>query len=134
MKITKHNILLLFLILMCVPFVYLTNKYSRNFYSNLIKIRFKDTVFIEVNKAYNNHGVFVLNNKYSLSSYTVVLSSTIKFEDPAIRLFNSNKNYQYVPTINAISPPYTLSKNENNDTIKVTKNNDVVLLKLIEID
>ena len=64
----------------------------------------------------------------------MVLSSTIKFEDPAIRLFNSNKNYQYVPTINAISPPYTLSKNENNDTIKVTKNNDVVLLKLIEID
>lgn len=127
-KINRKDLIwICFFVFASIPFVYFTNRYQKKFISNLTKINTEEGVQVDVNKAYNNRGLFILNNKYSMSSETVIISSTLNFKNPALVRFN---NHKHIPTIDFIPPPYKLLKKENNDTIKVIKNKDTILLRL----
>lgn len=127
-KLKKKDIFwLLFLLLAIPPFLYFTSKYHNQFMANLVEIDYNEALEIEVTDAYNEHGIYILNDKYSLRSNTPVIKSSIEFKDNALLRFNDSK---FTPSISSISTPYKLFKAQKNDTLKVIKGNDVVLLKM----
>ncbi|PKQ45186.1 hypothetical protein [Confluentibacter flavum] len=107
--------------------IYLGSK-DLKFQSQLIEIKKESIINIHVEEAYNERGIYILNNKYFIQGAAYVLGSDDGLaEDKAIWRPNSEK---YYPKISDIKPPFTISKNRNSDTIFVEKYGSKISLLL----
>ena len=81
---------------------------------------------IQVKKAFNERGTYIMNNKYFIASYTDIISNDYGYaKDNAIW---RPKDAKFIPSISDISAPFRLYKDANNDTIKIEKGNKTILL------
>ncbi len=89
----------------------------------------KDKSFdIQVDDAYNEKGIYILNNKYHINSATFVVGNHYGYsKDDAIW---RPKNSKYNPRISDISAPFRIYKDINIDTLKLIKNDKTILLIL----
>lgn len=104
--------------------VFINNSYQ----SKLKEIKFKDELSLKVEKAYNERGIYVLNDSFFLSSATFQIDKNIiKTNNNAIWRANEEK---YMSRISDISAPFTITKSKDSDTIFVKKdgNNFTLLL------
>ena len=96
--------------------------------SNLIQINFESGLNLNVNDAYNSGGLYILNSKYSIESFTSILGENYGVsENKAIW---RPKSAKYIPRISDISAPFEIIKEANNDTIKLIKSNKTIYLLL----
>ena len=110
--------------------LFLTAKDS-DFYKSVIKIEKDKSYDILVKDAYNERGIYVLNNKYYINSATYVIGNHYGLsKDDAIW---RPKNAEYSPRISDISAPFTIIKNMDNDTLTLKKDDKTILL-LLETD
>jgi len=105
-----------------------SNKQQKEFYSSLVEISYSENLNINVIKAYNEHGTYILNDKYHLKGRTPLLYTTKKFEDGA--LFSVYESV-YIPSVDRIEAPFSLKKKANNDTLYLTQGIDTFMLKLL---
>jgi hypothetical protein len=84
---------------------------------------------LEVKKAYNERGIYILNDMYYLSTSTFIIetSDKISIEDDAIWRPKGNK---YYPRISDIEAPFVISKKKDSDTIFIEKSGNKILLFL----
>jgi len=107
--------------------IFLMNKES-DFYDSLKKIEKNKSYDIKVKDAYNERGIYVLNNEYYLNSATYVIGNHYGFsKDDAIW---RPKNAEYKPRISDISAPFTIKKDIDNDTLILKKGDKSILLIL----
>lgn len=103
------------------------NKQS-DFYERLEKIDKNKSYDIQVIDAYNERGIYFLNNKYFLNSSTYVIGSNYGYsKDHAIW---RPKKAKYIPQIADISAPFRIYKEIDNDTLKLKKEDKTILLLL----
>jgi len=100
-----------------------------NNYQDLIEIDQSSELNLQVNEAYNERGIYILNNKYYLNS-SIILPKDIKgiqIEDDAIWRPNGLKN---IPRLSDIDAPFQILKEKNNNSIYLIKANDTIILRL----
>lgn len=100
-----------------------------DFQSNLIEIDKSSELNIKVNRAYNERGIYILNEKYFLNS-SIVLPKNIKgiqIVDDAIWRPKETKN---IPRLSDIEAPFQILKEKNNNSIYLIKANDTIILRL----
>ena len=103
---------------------------SRNskFISNLTPIVKEKSIFLKVDDAYNEHGIYILNSKYFLNSSSNVIENDFGLaKDDAIWRPNYLK---FNPCIADISSPFEIQKKENNDSILLIKDNREIQILL----
>jgi len=106
---------------------FLMSKQS-DFYDRLEKIVNDKSYDIKVKDAYNERGIYVLNNKYYLNSATFVIGNHYGYsKDNSIW---KPKNAKYRPRISDISAPFIIQKDIDNDTLKLKKEDKTILLLL----
>lgn len=100
-----------------------------NYQTNLIEIDKSSELNIKVNRAYNERGIYILDDKYYLSSSIILPKNTkkIQIEDNAIWRPNRLKN---IPRLSDIQAPFQIFKKENNDSIYLIKGSDTIILRL----
>lgn len=114
----KKNFYVLMLIFGLVIFIYLIS-INESYQSKLKEIRFEDDLYLEVKNAFNERGIYILNDKYYLNSATFVIGkNAITTKDDAIWRPEGSK---HIPRISDISVPFSISKTKNTDTIFVEK-------------
>lgn len=130
MKIkTSVIFVVLMLFLGLIMSIYLSNRNLKN-QSNLIELTFNDTFNINVEDAYNEHGIYILNSKYFIKSSSKVIGNDYSLaKDNALWRPNSES---YNPTISDISAPFNISKTKNNDTIFLKKTGAIIKVELIK--
>ncbi len=110
-----------------VIFIYLISV-NKSYQSELKEIKFEDSLQMKVVKAFNERGIYILNDAYFLNSATFVIrGNTITINDDAIWRPEGSKN---APRISDISTPFIISKNINSDTILIKKDGHKILLLL----
>ena len=120
-----YFVLLLFFGVVIVTYLAYTNTI---FQKRLKEIKFEEKIELTVNKAYNERGIYILNNKYYLNSATFIIGNNLyQIKDEAIW---RPKGSEHLPRISDITPPFIISKKENNDTIIIEKEEDKILLLL----
>lgn len=110
-------------------FIFLYLVYVNEVYnSNLIEIKFKDVISLNVESSTNERGIYVLNRKYYISSSALIVGEIpFVIEDPALW---RPKGTKYRPTISDISAPFAIFKNANSDTIYLDKSGTKLKLLL----
>jgi hypothetical protein len=111
-----------------IIFFYLTISNFEN-QSKLKEINIQDDFNIEINDAYNERGIYILNHEYYISSSTFIISNTdsLSIEDDAIW---RPKEFKHILRISDIQPPFKIFKKSNNDTIHIVKSNKTIILLL----
>ena len=124
----KYYIVIVMMILGLMVSIYFMSLDTK-FQSKLIEINKKSSdINIIVNDAYNERGIYILNNKYYINSATHILGQDYNLSnDDAIWRPKKNK---YIPKISDISAPFEIQKEQNNDTLKLIKNNKTITLLL----
>lgn len=123
----KKMFFILMLITGLVIFVYLIYT-NESYQSELKEITFEGNFKIKVEKAYNERGVYILNDRYFLNSATFIIEgNAIETKDDAIWRPEGNN---YMPRISDISAPFTLIKKKNSDTIFIEKDGSKISLLL----
>jgi hypothetical protein len=120
-------ILMLFGILFIVFFAWRNS----NITSELKEINRFTKIDLEVNDAYNERGIYILNNEYFLNSFTLIKSENWNniAEDNALW---RPKDKKYIPRISDISAPFRILKNKDSDVLKLLKGNDTIILQITE--
>lgn len=96
--------------------------------AKLIEINNATTIKINIKDAYNERGIYILNDKYFVSSATYILGNDYSLsKDEAIW---RPKDKKYKPSISDISAPFEIYKNKNSDTLTLIKDNKKILLLL----
>lgn len=107
--------------------IFITTKES-DFYDSLKKIDKNKSYDIKVKDAYNERGIYVLNNKYYINSATYIIGNHYGLsKDDAIW---RPKNAEYLPRISDISAPFIIKKDIDNDTLTLIKGDKTILLIL----
>jgi hypothetical protein len=123
----------LFTILMLFGILFIGFFAWRNFNitSELKEINRFTKIDLEVNDAYNERGIYILNNEYFLNSFTLIKSENWNniAEDNALW---RPKDKKYIPRISDISSPFRILKNKDTDVLKLLKGNDTIILQIIE--
>jgi len=115
------------LVIGLIVFIYLIRQ-NESYQSTLKEIKFEDSLNIEVKNAYNERGIYILNDSFFVSSATFfIIKSNIRIKDDAIWRPNGNK---HILRISDIAAPFFISKNKNNDTILIVKDENKILLLL----
>ncbi len=103
-----------------------------NYQTDLIEIDQSSKLTLKVNRAYNERGIYILNDKYYLKS-SLLLPKNIKgihIEDDAIWRPKGAKN---IPRLSDIEAPFEIFKEKNNDSIYLIKSNDTIILRLDKV-
>lgn len=101
---------------------------NETFQSKLKQINFEDNLQLKVERAYNERGIYILNDEYFLNSATFIIGqNTIQIEDDAIWRPKGNK---HLPRISDINAPFLIYKNKNTDTIIIEKDDKRIVLLL----
>lgn len=109
---------------------FIISQISCNKYQNdLIEIDKSSELNLKVNRAYNERGIYILNNKYYLNSTIILPNNTkkIQIEDDAIWRPSKLKN---IPRLSDIEAPFQIFKEKNNDSIYLIKVSDTIILRL----
>jgi len=123
----KKPFFIVMLVIGVVVFIYLIS-INESFQSELKAINFENNFNIKVEKAYNERGIYIINDTYFLNSATFVIgNSPIKIKDDAIWRPQGSK---HILRISDISAPFTINKNKNTDTIFVEKDGSKISLLL----
>ena len=123
----KKRFFIVMLVIGVVVFIYLIS-INESFQSELKAINFENNFNIKVEKAYNERGIYIINDTYFLNSATFVIgNSPIKIKDDAIWRPQGSK---HILRISDISAPFTINKNKNTDTIFVEKDGSKISLLL----
>lgn len=94
----------------------------------LIEINSASSIKMKIKVAYNERGIYILNNKFFVRSATYILGNDYsKSKDEAIWRPNNKK---YIPRISDISAPFEIYKNKNSDTLILIKDNKKIILLL----
>lgn len=124
MKNPFFNLMLLIGLIIFIYLIFINQTYQ----SDLKEIQYDDNLNEKVERAYNERGIYILNDKYFLNSATSVIGGNpVKIKDDAIWRPQGSK---HIPRISDINAPFTISKNKNSDTIFVEKDGSVILLLL----
>ncbi|WP_139276350.1 hypothetical protein [Sinomicrobium oceani] len=96
-------------------------------------IKIEDEIDVMIKNKSNSRGTLFLNgNEIKLYDFYPVLNQETlknKIEEEKIGYtLWKNPNRQYKPTLNDIMPPYRLIKRKNNDTLKIFKYPDTILV------
>lgn len=100
-----------------------------NLQSNLIQIDNSAQIDLNVNDAYNERGIYILNEKYYLNSSLMLLKNIKKFnikDDAILRLQGTKK----IPRLSDIEAPFRIVKKSNNDSILLIRENDTTIIRL----
>jgi hypothetical protein len=101
---------------------------NETFQSNLKQINFEDNLQLKVESAYNERGIYILNDEYFLNSATFIIGkNTIQIKDDAIW---RPKGSKHLPRISDINAPFLIYKNKNTDTIFIEKDEKRIVLLL----
>lgn len=101
-------------------------KRNSDFSESLIKLDNDKSYDIKVENAYNERGIYILNNNYFIASATYIIGNDYEYSnDNAIW---RPKNAEFIPRISNISAPFRIYKEIGNDTIKLDKGNKTILL------
>ncbi|CAC9976262.1 hypothetical protein FLAPXU55_03986 [Flavobacterium panici] len=103
-----------------------------NYQTDLIEIDQSSKLTLKVNRAYNERGIYILNDKYYLNS-SLLLPENIKgihIEDDAIWRPQGATN---IPRLSDIEAPFEIFKEKNNDSIYLIKANDTIILRLDKV-
>jgi hypothetical protein len=123
----KKPFFVLILILGLVVFIYLIF-INESYQSKLKEIKFEDNLSLEVKNAYNERGIYILNDRYYVNSATFIIGEgTIKIKDDAIWRPEGSK---HMPRISDVSAPFIIYKNKNTDTIFIKKDGSKISLLL----
>lgn len=123
----KKPFFIVMLVIGLVIFIYLIS-INESYQSELKEINFENNFNIKVEKAYNERGIYIINDTYFLNSATFVIgNSPIKIKDDAIWRPQGNK---HALRISDISAPFIINKNKNTDTIFVDKDGSKIQLLL----
>jgi hypothetical protein len=126
-KWKSHYIVIVMMVIGLILSLFLMDKQS-DFYERLEKIDKNRSYDIQVSDAYNERGIYVLNNKYYLNSSTYVIGNHYGYsKNDAIW---KPKNAKYIPRISDISAPFRIYKEIDNDTLKLKKEDKTILLLL----
>src|SRR5690606_4620793 len=126
-KWKSYYIVIVMMIIGLIIALFLMTKQS-DFNKSLIKIEKDKSYDIQVKDAYNERGIYVLNNKYYINSATFVIGNHYGLsKDDAIW---RPKNAEYKPRISDISAPFTIKKDIDNDTLTLKKGDKSILLIL----
>lgn len=124
MKNPFFNLMLIIGLIIFIYLIFINDTYQ----SKLKEIQYDNNLNVKVEKAYNERGIYILNDKYFLNSATSVIGDNpVKIKDDAIWRPQGSK---HIPRISDISAPFTISKNKNSDTIFVEKDGSIILLLL----
>ncbi|CAM3959210.1 NTF2 fold domain-containing protein [Flavobacterium branchiophilum] len=123
----KKPFFIVMLIIGLVIFIYLIF-INESYQSELKEINFEDNLNVKVEKAYNERGIYILNDTYFLNSATFMIGdNSINVKDDAVW---RPKGSEHVPRISDISAPFTISKSKNTNTILVEKDGSKISLLL----
>ena len=127
MKLNKITIIILSLIGLSIP-LYLIIK-NNNYQTNLVEINNLSSVNLNINEAYNERGIYILDNKFYVGENTIIKldSNKTHIEDDAIWRPKGNK---LIPRISDIKSPFHLFKNKNSDTLCLIKDKDTIIILL----
>lgn len=127
MKLNKTTIIILSFIGLSIP-LYLIIK-NNNYQTNLIEINNLSSVNLSINEAYNERGIYILDNKFYVGENTIIKldSNKTHIEDDAIWRPKGNK---LIPRISDIQSPFHLYKNKNSDTLSLIKDKDTIIILL----
>lgn len=101
---------------------------NKNYQSELKQINFEDKLELKVERAYNERGIYILNDEYFINSATFIIGkNTIQIKDDAIW---RPKGSNHLPRISDIKAPFLIYKNKNTDTIFIEKDDKRVILLL----
>ena len=99
------------------------------FQSKLIEINEKSNdISITVNNAYNERGIYILNDKYYVNSATYILGEDYNLSKE--KTIWIPKNNEYIPRISDVSSPFKIRKEKDNDTLKLIKNDKIIYFLL----
>lgn len=128
MKIKYQIIFVIAILLLGILFItYISNR-DLKFQKQLTKLDYENSFEIDVVDAYNEHGIYILNNKYVLNSATEIIENNdFPIEDPAIW---RPPGFRFIPTIFDISAPFQISKKRYSDTISLEKEDKTIIVIL----
>ncbi|RUT71686.1 hypothetical protein D0817_03095 [Flavobacterium cupreum] len=124
----KKAFFIIMLTLGIIIFMYLIS-INNTIQSEISAIQYEDKIDnLRVKKAYNERGIYILNDQYYVNSSTFIVgTNTIKIEDDAIW---RPKGSEHKPRISDIEAPFIISKNKNSDTIFIQKDGSTISLLL----
>lgn len=96
--------------------------------SELVEIKNETSIKLKVKEAYNERGIYILDDKYFLPSSTYILGNDYLLSKDEAIWRPSNK--KYLPRISNVSAPFEIYKNKNNDTLILIKENKKIILLL----
>lgn len=124
---SKKIFFIIMLFVGLIFFIYLI-KQNESYQSTLKEIKFEDSLNIEVKDAYNERGIYILNDKYFVSSATFIIGkNTIQVQDDAVWRPSGSK---HIPRISDVTAPFLIIKSKNNDTISIVKDENKMFLLL----
>lgn len=130
--VKPSNLLFFISFILILIFIYLVFREKRLYETNSIK--FDDEVNIKVNSTFNNHNILELNNRDLMVSgtYPVInqeeLVHKVKEKKISGTLGKNPNTPDFMPMLSDIEPPYIFFKKAYNDTIKIVKNPDTILV------
>lgn len=129
MKFNKTTIIILSLIGLSIPIFLIIN--NNNYQSNLVEINSLSSINLNINEAYNERGIYILDNKFYVGENTIIKLDSNKtiIEDDAIWRPKGNK---LIPRISDIKAPFRIFKNKNSDTLSLIKDKDTIIILLNE--
>ncbi len=94
----------------------------------LIEINTATSVKMKIKVAYNERGIYILNDKFFVRSDTHILGNDYSISKDKAIWRPTNK--KYIPSISDISAPFEIYKNKNSDTLTLIKGNKKIILLL----
>lgn len=127
MKLNKTIIIILSLIGLLIP-LYLIIK-NNNYQTNLVEINISRSVDLNITEAYNERGIYILDNKFYVGENTIIKLDSNKtcIKDDAIWRPKGNK---LIPRISDIKSPFHIFKSKNSDTLSLIKDKDTIIILL----
>ena len=96
-------------------------------------IHYEDQIDVKIKSKYNNRGTEILNDTIKLyGSYPIVNNDDLKnkikrYDISSGRLWGKDDD-NYNPELRDILPPYRLIKKANNDTLRIIKEPDTIIV------
>lgn len=101
---------------------------SNIFQSNLIEINKDAAITLQVDSAYNERGIYILNDKYYIESGAEVQSNgKIVAKNEALWRPAGSK---FIPRMSDIPAPFIIKKESNSETVYIIKDSDTLSLEL----
>ncbi len=100
-----------------------------NYSSKLIEVNTSSEFDLKISKAFNERGIYILNDSIYVRENEVTEYDSSKFhiEDEAIW---RPKNSKFTPRISDIDAPFYLKKKKNENNLLVIKDLDTIIVEL----